>query len=57
MLPPSERTNKKMGMPGRPTRAGAEGELAALLLDTPRDTTDSGYDAGVSVAALSNAGV
>jgi hypothetical protein len=53
MLPPFERTNKKMEMPGRPTRAGAEGGLAALPLDTPRDTTDSGCDAGVSVTALS----
>jgi hypothetical protein len=33
---PSERANKKIGMPGRPTRAGSEGESAALLLDTPR---------------------
>ena len=35
--PPSERTIKKFGMPGRPTGAGAEGELAAPLLDTARD--------------------
>jgi hypothetical protein len=35
--PPSERTIKKFGVPGRPMGAGAEGELAAPLLDSARD--------------------
>jgi len=40
-------------MPGQPTRAGAEGELAARCLTPCETTTVSGYDVGVSVAALS----